>query len=146
MTSKRKPPPHAWKPGQSGNPSGKKPGTRNKATMMVLNLMEDGAEEITKVIMDAARGGDLSAARLVLERLAPPVRERPIEIELPDTSTFDGIDKAQQVIIDAVGTGQLLPSEGGVLAGLVEGRRQALETFELEKRVAALEDRQRRKH
>lgn len=129
-----------WKKGQSGNPAGKPPGARNKATMMVLGLMEQGAEEITMAVVDAARGGDLSAARLVLERLAPPMRERPINIDLPSTDTAEGIDKAHQAIIEAVGMGELLPGEGSALAGLVEARRKALETIELEQRVTALEE------
>ncbi len=94
-----------WKKGQSGNPAGKPRGARNKATLMVLSLMEQGAEEITKAVVDAARGGDLSAARMVLERLAPPMRERPIAIDLPSTDTAEGINQAQQAIIEAVGMG-----------------------------------------
>ena len=101
MIEKRKAPPHAWKKGQSGNPSGKPQGMRNKATMMVLNLMEQGAEEITKAVIDAAKGGDLMAARLVIERLAPPLRERPINIDLPDTRTADGCVEAQGAILQA---------------------------------------------
>lgn len=134
-----------WKPGQSGNPAGKPRGARNKATLMVLSLMEQGAEEITKAVVDAARGGDLGAARMVLERLAPPMRERPIAIDLPRTDTAEGINRAQQVIIEAVGMGELLPGEGNVLAGLVEARRKALETIELEQRVTALEEKQHAK-
>jgi hypothetical protein len=129
-----------WQKGQSGNPAGKPRGARNKATMMVLGLMEQGAEEITQAVIDAARGGDLSAARMVLERLAPPMRERPISIDLPDTSTTEGVSQAQQAIIEAVGTGELLPGEGNVLAGLVEARRKALETIGLEQRIAMLEE------
>lgn len=128
------------KKGESGNPAGKLRGARNKATMMVFGLMEQGAEEITRAVVEAARGGDLSAARLVLERLAPPARERPIAIDLPNTDTAEGIDQAQQAIIAAVGSGELLPGEGNVLAGLVEARRKALETIELEQRVTALEE------
>lgn len=139
MTEKRKAPPHAWKAGQSGNPSGKPQGTRNKATMMVLNLMEQGAEEITKAVIDAAKGGDLMAARLVIERLAPPLRERPINIDLPDTCTADGCSEAQNAILQAVGMGELLPGEGATLAGIVENRRRAIETLELEQRITALE-------
>ena len=138
---KRKAPPQAWKPGQSGNPSGRPSGSRNKATIIALSLMEGAAEEITQAVIDAARGGDLSAARLVLERLAPPMRERPISIDLPDTSSAEGINQAQQAIIEAVGMGELLLGEGSALAGLVEARRKALETIELEQRVAALEER-----
>ena len=139
MTEKRKAPPHAWKKGQSGNPSGKPQGMRNKATMMVINLMEQGAEEITKAVIDAAKGGDLMAARLVIERLAPPLRERPITLNLPSTATAEGISAAQQAILQAVGVGDLLPGEGATLAGIVEIRRKALETQELESRITALE-------
>jgi hypothetical protein len=134
-----------WKPGQSGNPRGKPTGTRNKATMAVLALMETGAEEITRAVIDAARSGDLSAARLVLERLAPPMRERPIFIDLPDTATGAGINQAQQTILEAVGAGELLPGEGQVLAGIVEARRKAIETLELERRIAVLEEQQHAK-
>lgn len=138
MTTKKT----TWQKGQSGNPAGKPRGARNRATLMVLALMEDNAKEITQAVVDAARSGDLSAARLVLERLAPPLRERPISIDLPDTSTVKGVNQAQQAIIEAVGMGELLPGEGIVLAGLVDARRKALETLELEQRVAALEERQ----
>ncbi len=139
MTEKRKPPPHAWKPGQSGNISGKKPGSRNKATSMVLALMETGAKEITEAVITAAKAGDLTAARMILDRLAPPAKERPLSLALPDTATADGISAAQQSILQAVAIGDLLPSEAATLAGVVEVRRKALETLELESRITALE-------
>lgn len=137
---KRKAPAHAWKKGQSGNPAGRPQGSRNRATVMALSLMEGAAEEIAQAVVNAARGGDLGAARIVLERLAPPLRERPITIDLPDTSTIEGISKAQQAIIEAVGMGELLPGEGNSLAALVEARRKALETQELEQRISMLEE------
>ncbi len=141
MTEKRKAPPHAWKPGQSGNPKGKAAGSRNKATAMVLNLMETGAREITDAVITAAKGGDLTAARMVLDRLAPPAKERPVSMDMPDTGTAAGVSAAQEAILQAVATGELLPGEAATLAGIVEGRRRALETQELEQRIAALENR-----
>lgn len=139
MTTKKT----TWKKGQSGNPAGRPPGARNKATLMVLGLMERDAEEVARAVIAAARTGDLTAAKLVLERLAPPLRERPISIELPDTSTTEGVSKAQQVIIEAVGRGELLPGEGNTLAALVENRRKALETEDLERRLTDVEEQQR---
>lgn len=133
--------PGAWKPGQSGNPRGKPKGVRNKSTRMVLALMERGAADITRAIIDAARNGDIAAARLVLERLAPPARERSITLDLPDTSTAMGVSQAQQVVLEAVGAGELLPGEGTTLAGILESRRKALEMQELERRVSELESR-----
>ena len=130
-----------WKPGTSGNPAGKPAGTRNKATAMVQALLDRGAESITKAIIAAAQQGDMTAAKLVLERLSPPVRERTISIALPDTTSAVGISAAQQAIVQAVGNGELLPSEANTLAGIVENRRKAHETEVLEGRIAALEAR-----
>ena len=145
MSEKRRLPPHAWRAGQSGNPAGKPPGCRNRATQMVLALMETGAEEITQAVVAAAKKGDLAAARLVIERLAPPLRERPLSLPLPDTRTVAGVSEAQQAILEAVGGGEILPGEGTALAGILEVRRKALETVELEQRIAALEIRHGKK-
>lgn len=141
MSDERKAPPHAWKPGQSGNPAGKPPGTRNRATTMVLALMEEGAEEVAGAIVNAAKAGDLGAAKLVLERLAPPVRERAIAVDLPDTATLAGVNEAQRAIVRAVGEGELLLTEGNALASILEVRRRAIETEDLEQRIRALEAR-----
>jgi hypothetical protein len=141
MTDERNSPPTAWKPGQSGNPAGKPPGTRNKATQMVMALMEGHAEQITQTIIDAANRGDLAAARMVLERLAPPVRERPLALDLPDTSTAEGISAAQRAVLEAVGAGEILPAEATALSSVVDARRKAFETEELERRISLLEER-----
>lgn len=128
-----------WKKGESGNPNGKPAGARNKATIMVQAIMERGAKEIAEAVVGLAKEGDLSAARLVLERLVPPAKERPILLALPDTGSADGIAEAQNAILQAVAAGDLLPAEGATLAGIVEARRKAVETEELEHRIAALE-------
>jgi hypothetical protein len=128
-----------WTKGVSGNPVGKPAGARNKATIMVQTIMERGAKEITEAVVDLAKGGDLSAARLVLERLIPPAKERPVFLELPSTETAEGIGQAQQAILQAVATGDLLPGEAATLASIVEARRKAVETQELEQRITALE-------
>jgi len=129
-----------WAKGQSGNPAGKPAGARNKSTRMVLTIMEGGAQEITEAVVKLAKEGDLSAARLVIERLLPPAKDRPVFVALPGTDTATGIAQAQAAILQAVATGELLPGEAATLAGIVEARRKALETHELERRIAALEE------
>lgn len=138
MTDKRKHP-AAFKPGQSGNPAGKPKGARNHATRAILKLIEGGAEEITRTVLDAAKGGDMGAARFILERIVPAAKERPVSVALPDVTSAAGIADAQAAILQAVASGDLLPGEGNVLAGIVEARRKALETLELEQRISALE-------
>jgi hypothetical protein len=131
-----------WKPGQSGNPSGRKPGSRNKATLVALALMEGDAEKIVRKVVDAAIEGDMAAARLVLERLVPPAREKPVSLDLPNTETAEGISNAQEAVLQAIANGELLPGEATTLAAIVENRRKALETQELEQRIRALEAKQ----
>lgn len=140
MTTKRPAPPTAFKPGQSGNPKGRPKGALNKTTRAALALMMDEAETITRVAIEAAKGGDMTAVRLILDRLVPTVKERLIELPgLPDTRTAQGVSEAQQKILEAVAAGTIAPGEGATLTGIVEARRRAIETLELEQRICALE-------
>ena len=135
----KKAPATAFKPGQSGNPAGKPKGARNHATRAILKLIEGGAEEITLAVLGAAKGGDMGAARFILERIVPTAKERPVSLSVPDVSTPAGISEAQAGIFQAVADGELTPTEGSTLTSILETRRKALETEELERRIAALE-------
>lgn len=126
-----------FKPGNPGRPKG----SRHRATLALLKLFEGEAGDIGRACIEAAKGGDVAAIRLVLERLLPPAKERPLSIELPEVATAEGIAQAQAAILAAAADGDILPTEAGQLAALVEHRRRALETVELEQRVQALEER-----
>ena len=128
-----------WKPGQSGNPGGRKSGQRHHATVLLEKLMTDDATNVVKTILQLARGGDVAAARLVLDRVLPVPRDRRVVIDLPPVADAAGVAAAQAAVIDAVASGEMRPSEGAALAGLLEARRRSLETVELEARLTALE-------
>jgi hypothetical protein len=83
--------------------------------------------------------GDATALRLVLERLIPPTRERPINLSLPKVETAQEITVAIGAVLAAVADGTISPSEGQALAGLLEAQRKSIETVEIEKRLVALE-------
>ncbi len=59
-----------FRPGQSGNPSGRPKGARHKATMAVEALLNGEADAITRKAIDAALAGDMTAIRLCLDRIA----------------------------------------------------------------------------
>lgn len=64
----------------------------------------------------------------------------PITLNLPaDMTTAAGIAAAADAILRAVSAGNMSPSEGAALAGILETRRRAIETEDLERRLAALE-------
>lgn len=128
-----------FRPGQSGNPAGKPKGARNKATRTALALMEGAADEIVQAVIDEARGGNIQAARVVLDKLVPNAKDRAVRVDLPGLDTASGVADAQTEILRAVASGDLTPSEASTLSGIVEGRRKALETVELERRIEALE-------
>lgn len=133
----------SWQPGQSGNPAGKKPGTRNRATLIAEQLMAGDVEAVTKSVLAAAMSGDMQAARLILDRVAPVRKGRPVEFELPAIDTASDVAAATGAIALAVAGGELTPEEGQAVAGILEVRRKAIETVDHESRLAALEAQQK---
>jgi len=128
-----------FRKGESGNPAGKAPGTRNKATILVQALLEGEAEAVGRVAVDKALEGDMCALRLVLERLLPKKRDAPVRFKLPKLKSARDLPRATEAILEAASRGELTPAEAQGLAGILEHHRKALEISELESRVAALE-------
>ena len=126
--------------GHSGNPAGKPPGCRHKATRAAEALLAGEAGALTRKAIETALQGDVAALRLCLERLLPPRKDRPIEVDLPALKRPSDITAAMATLARAVGEGQLTPSEAQAVASLLEGHRKAIETEELEARIVALED------
>ena len=98
------------------------------------------AEGLTRGCIKKALDGDMTALRLCLERILPPSRERPVKINLPATSTANGINHTAEAILQGVATGELLPADGTAHSNIIEKRRAAFETLEIEKRLAVLEE------
>ncbi len=134
-----------WQPGQSGNPAGKPPGTRHRATQLAEALIDGEGQEIVRTMIEAAKGGDITAGRAILDRLVPPRRERPVIFALPELRGPADAAAAMAAITGAVATGDLTPGEAGELARLVEGFVKAIEATDFEARLAALERRQQRR-
>ena len=104
--------------------------------------MQSSAAEIVEVVLSAARGGDMTAARIVLDRIAPAPRDRPTRLAMPAINTTEDASSAMSAILAAVAAGNITPSEGQALASLVDGFRKTLELAQLEARIAALETRE----
>ena len=61
-----------WAPGQSGNPKGRPAGSRNRASLLLEHLIEGEGQAVVQALLAAAKGGDVPAARALLDRLVPP--------------------------------------------------------------------------
>lgn len=125
-------------PGKSGNPAGKPQGARNKTTLMCEKLMEGDAEDVVKAVIEKAKDGDVQAAKLILERLVPPRKGRPVRIDLPDVLAAMDIVEAHSAILMAASSGDITLEEASLFSGLIDGHRKAIETEELAKEVEAI--------
>ena len=121
--------------GNTGRPAG----ARNRTTMAVLELLEGQAEALSHKAVEMALAGDTVALRLCFERLAPPRKDAPVQFPLPRMVTAHDAAKAAAAVLEAVSEGDLTPTEGAQVMGLVDSYRRTLEVTELEARVAALE-------
>jgi hypothetical protein len=130
-----------WRKGVSGNPAGPGTGSRNRATKAVEALLDGEGEALTRKAVELALEGDTTALRLCLERIAPPRKERPVEVELPRLETPDDAVEAQGRIANAVAAGDVTPGEGEALAKMVEAFARALEVRDLEARLQKVEER-----
>jgi phage terminase small subunit len=111
------------------------------------NLLDD---DVAQAVTGIDLNDDGSVKRYRLEAKAPHLAalskhfgldERRIKFALPVVDAATGCTEAQAAIVDAVAGGDLLPSEGAALSGLVESQRKALETSLLEQRLKAIEER-----
>ena len=123
-----------------GNP-GKPRGTRHKATVAALALLEGEADRLTRRAIEVALTGDVTALRLCLERIAPPRKDAPVTFPLPSMRSAGDAAKAAGAVLEAVADGELTPIEGAHVMGLVDAFRRTLEASEFEVRLAALEAR-----
>lgn len=121
-----------------GNP-GRPSGARNAVTRAVEEILQGEADGLTRKAVDMALDGDTTALRLCLERIAPTRKDAPVQFELPDLNTAEDAMNAARAVLKAVSGGEITPVEGATVMGLVESFRRALETNELEQRIATLE-------
>ncbi len=123
--------------GRSGNPKGRPKGTRNKATLIRARL-ERHEGEIVRALVKQAKGGDVQAIRLILERICPalrPVDHGEVKAE------GDGADLAQALVRAAV-DGQIPVRAARDLAAALHSEARIRQIADLEQRLEALE----RKH
>ncbi len=127
--------------GQSGNPAGRPRGARNKATLAAQALLDEEAETITRKVIELAKAGDITAIKLVMERIIPPRKEIPISFELPSVNRATDLAAALGCILQAASLGHITLSEAQQLASIVENYRKTIEFTDIAERIEALETR-----
>ncbi len=129
------------RPFEPGNKMGRgRPrGSRNKRTAQAQAILDQYAESITKRCVAKALDGNVRALTLCMDRILPSLREPGIRIRIPKMEQIKDINVASQRIVDAIGNGNITPSEGEKLGAMLQIHRANLERLELEARITELE-------
>jgi hypothetical protein len=123
--------------GESGNPAGRPRGARN---LLMENLLADDAEAVGRKAVEMAKGGDMAAIRLCMDRVAPARKGEPVAFELPPLDKPADSVAASARIVAAVAAGDLTPSEAADLAKVLDVHVRALETKGFDERLTKLEE------
>ncbi len=137
MTEKRKPPAgHGWKPGQSGNPKGRAPGSGQ--VQMLRAALGEHLDEVLEVVVAQAQAGDMQACRLILDRVLPALRpaEQPVALEMPKDGT---LTQQAQAVLTAAADGSLGPGQAAQLVSAIAAVGKVAELDEMNRRIEALE-------
>lgn len=124
----------AFKKGTSGNtkgrPAGKTPGAK------LRKAIEFRADDILQAVITSAISGDMSACKMLLDRITPALKPIAQPIFLTDAGTL--AEKGEEVI-KATMTGLIPPDIGAMLINALSNQSKIIELQELTQRIEALE-------
>ena len=128
-----------WPKGQSGNPAGRRRGSRNKATLMAALYLDGEAEGLARKAVEMAYAGDLLALRLCLERTLAPRRDRPEPFRLPRVESAADLAPAMAAVMAAAAGGIIRTGQAADMASVIATRLRALEADEFNRRLLVVE-------
>jgi len=128
-----------FRKGQQPGP-GRPPGCRNKSSVILDAIGREGIENTIRMVKRKAdEQGSLRAASILLARTWPRGRGRAVALDLPVVETAAGVLRAQAAVVAAMATGEITPQEARAMADVLECQRRAIETYDHEQRIVALE-------
>ncbi|GLI91109.1 hypothetical protein LMG27198_01010 [Methylocystis echinoides] len=98
-----------------------------------------GAVAAAALMAQRARAGDIAAAKMVLERVAPIDRDRRVSFELRPINNAEEAVGALGDVLRAMGDGQITLAEARMLVALVSKFLDATKDLEFDERLRAIE-------
>src|SRR5437660_691125 len=96
--------------GTSGNPGGRPKGSRNKSTVMCMNLLDGAGEDVMKRAIELAKEGNPVAMRLCVDRLIPR-GQRPVLIDMAKLEKASDLAQAARDVVQAAADGGITLTE-----------------------------------
>src|SRR4051794_19448121 len=126
---------HRFRPGNSGRPVG----IRNRWIALIESSCDIAA--IISAMESAAIDGDVSAAKLLLDRAAPaPSRPKVVVPDAPEVTDHLSAVEALSSIATAALTGKLEPDAALILTNIITKRIEVEGQAVIQQRLAALEE------
>jgi hypothetical protein len=122
--------------GASGNPAGRPKGIKDKRHRF-NEAIESMIPEVLESVFQKAVAGDMTAAKMLLDRSLPtkrPEQER-VQIPVKENTASNARD-----VLKSVFDGEVSPDVGASLLSAITGVLRAIEVEELAKRIDALEE------
>ena len=101
--------------------------------------MQGDAEDVVRAVIAAAKQGDMTAAKIILDRIAPVRKSALVMFDLPELMTPADLPSAVAAVTKAVADGTLTPDEGASVVVILDAQRKAIELADHEVRIKALE-------
>lgn len=106
----------------------------------VHKAFEEAGNEVAQVVIDAALGGDMQAANIVINRISPNLKPRGERVRFTLDATRPLAEQSAQVLT-AIGEGLLSPDEAQIVLACINTHAQIKQADDHEARLAALEAR-----
>ena len=137
MTDPKKKRVGRWVAGESGNPAGRTPGSGQ--LQKLRDAIAQDVPEILASLVDAAKRGNINAARLILERVLPPLKaiEQAVALQLPNGT----LTAKAGALLDAAALGKLTPAQATQLIAAVGTIGKIAMLDEFNARLTSLEQR-----
>jgi hypothetical protein len=100
-------------------------------------MVESDEKDVIAAIVNAAKGGDMLAAKIIIDRLHAPARGEPVS--LPEMNDAKTIEQRCEVVIAAVADGRVTPEEAERILRVLDLTTKARAFDSLEDRIRQLE-------
>jgi hypothetical protein len=131
--------------GRSGNPAGRKKGSKNLVTRALASVSEADAEAIIRKGLELAREGNPTLLRWCLPHIAPVQTSRPTHFNAPPIQDIPDVDPALAAVNAAFFSAEITPEERKAAEKVLQITRDILERRALRAEVAQLEQRVNRR-
>ena len=120
--------------GQSSKPKGRQKGVTT--VMKLREALREDLQEVIDAVVDAAKDGDMTAAKMVLDRLVPVLKPVDLPVAIEDHGT---LSQRGERVISELSAGLMSPEQAERLIGALERQSKLVETDELIRRIEVLE-------